>query len=281
MKTKTSSHFGLKRLKEKRRKLFLIRFYIVLFIFLFSIFGLALLSGQPKFVITDVVVENTSLASVDEIKKRVESHLTGRYGYLFAKNNVLIFPRFSIKADLLSQYKIFEKVNLSIENWQTLKIQVIEYGPAAVWCGETVNLDKADCYFMNENGYIFYNTNTVTGNLFIKYYGLLKNQIPLGQYFLPTVEYKKLTDLIQIFKNNDIRVVTVLVDSTDYHLYLESGLELIFARQNDLWQSVDNMFTAVNSGEVNLQDKTLKYLDLRLVDKVIVGRITEYTNDTE
>ena len=84
------------QMRLKKRRLFFIRLYIILFFLVFIILGLAILSSHEKVKINNIIITGNAVISDDDIFDTVNFNLKGRYGYLFSKSNSLIFPRFKI-----------------------------------------------------------------------------------------------------------------------------------------------------------------------------------------
>lgn len=275
-------NLGPSQMRARKRRLFFIRFYIVLFFFLVVVLGLAILSGHEKVKIRIVDISGNAAVSDDQILDIVSRDMAGRYFYLFSKSNSLIFPRFRIRMDILNEIKTIKDVDISWKDWGKISIIIEERKPHSVWCGEDPNINIAKCFFLDKNGYIYSQAPNFSGSLFIKYYGsLLPSQIddanqmnPIGSYFLPSEIYKQIVNLISIIDQNNLKVWFVFYDGFDFRFNLDLGPVIIFNSQDNFSESFSNFFTAIETKNLDLEkDSTsISYIDLRFANKIIIGK---------
>ncbi|MFA7252326.1 MAG: hypothetical protein WC027_00510 [Candidatus Paceibacterota bacterium] len=271
---KRNPNLGSSVARAKKRRLFWVRFYIILFFVLAITFTLAIFSGHSKVIIKQINVSGQASISTEQILDVVNKNLAGRYFYLFARNNYLIFPRFTIQQDLLNEFKIFKAVDVSWSNWGTIDIKVSERKPHSVWCGADPADMKADCYFIDRTGYIFNRAPTFSGDIFVRNYRALDTSSPIGQYFLASNLYLTLYRLIDVLAKNNLTVQRVSFDNFDYKFYLATGPTIIFNQKSNLDATFANLITAINSGDLDLVNNAEKinYIDLRFGDKIVVGK---------
>lgn len=250
--------------------MFFIRLYIVLFFLLVIIFGLAILSGHEKITVKNIVVSGNAAVSADDVLAIANKDMQGRYWYLFARNNSLIFPRVQIKKDLLDKIKTIRDLDISWDNWQQISVNIIERKPHSVWCNANQN-----CYFADKDGYIYSQAPLFSGTMFIKDYGNIATSTdPIGQSFLPKEVYKQVFDLIDLLLVKNIKVISITFDGVDYRFALEKGPEIIFNAKNGFDKCFDNLFSAIETKNLDLEKDWLaiKYVDLRFDNKVVVGK---------
>lgn len=263
-------NLGPSAMRQRRRRLFFIRFYIILFFLLVVVLGLAIFSGNKKVTIQTIIVSGNAVVSNDEVLAVANKVMSGRYGYLFAKNNYLIFPRFQIKEALLTQIKTIRDVNVSWKNWQAISIDITERHPHSVWC----NADNS-CYFVDKEGYIYSQAPDFTGTMYIKSYGnIATSTSPIGQNFLIKTTYNQIFNLISNLEIKNIKVITVTFDGADYKFKLENGPEIIFNDKNAFELSFQNLFSAIETKNLDLEKDVnlIKYIDLRFANKIVVGK---------
>ena len=273
-------NLGPSQMRARRRRLFLIRFYIILFFLLVIVFGLAIFSGHKNITVQTIIVSGNAAVQSDEVLKIANRDMTGRYWYLFAKNNSLIFPKAQIKKDLLKEIKTIKDVNISWSNWQRIDISILERKPQAVWCGNDIKIAETECYFLDKNGYIYSQAPVFSGTMFIKNYGVpftLKNASStdfLGQYYLSRETYTQIYNLVQILDQKGIKVVTVTYDNFDYKFILENGPEIIFNNKNSFDSSFNNLFSAIETKNLDLEKDAglINYIDLRFDNKIVIGK---------
>ncbi len=267
------------QMRLKKRRLFFIRLYIILFFLVSIILGLAILSSHEKVKINNIIITGNAVISDDDIFETVNFNLKGRYAYLFSKSNSLIFPRFKIKSDILMVYKTIKEVDVSWEDWQTISIKVQERKPHSVWCGEDMKAVTQTCYLVDSEGYIYNIAPTFSGSIYVKNYGKPKSAINdisqgdyIGEYFLSTEIYQQVYYLIGILDQNSLKVVSVFFDENDYVFVLESGPKIIFNNKNTFTIPFDNLFTAIKTNNLVLDKEfhLIEYIDLRFDNKIIV-----------
>jgi len=90
------------------------------------------------------------------------------------------------------------------------------------------------CYFLDEKGIVYTEAPHFTGNVYFRFFGALHEGDPVGQSFLPENKFRELTFFLASLRESDIHSVElVLRDDSDYELYLESGVRILFPRDLD------------------------------------------------
>lgn len=275
-------NLGPSQMRARRRRLFFVRFCIILFFILVIIFGLAIFSGHDKVKIKSIIISGNAVVSSDAILAIADQDMVGRYAYLFSKRNSLIFPRFQIKTDLLREIKIIKSVDISWKNWQKITIFIEERKPHSVWCGNDMNAVEPECFFMDKEGYIYGKAPIFSGSMYVKAYGRIAlgqlnyiSQInPIGSYFLPKETYSSIFSLIQELDQKNIKVISIFFDGFDYRFTLEDGPEIIFNNKKDFNLSFANLFIAMETKNLDLakDGPAINYIDLRFDNKIVVGK---------
>jgi hypothetical protein len=192
----------IKRTKRKAN----IRLSVLFFVLgIVCIVGLSFLSNYKKMTINIVVVNGTRIINQSDIQDFVESSMSGKYMYLFNRHNSFIYPHDTIYDGLLKKFTRIEKLSLNVKNVNTLEIYIKERSGSYMWCGEKIPDNEKDlgdnCYFVNDDGYIFDNAPYVSGNLYFKYYLPLvnKNNVLGSQMLSPELFHDiiRLTDTIR------------------------------------------------------------------------------------
>ena len=274
-------NFGSSQRRQRKRRLFFVRLSIIIFLALVVVFGLAILSGQEKIKIQTITISGNALVSSDDILAIARRDIEGRYFYLFAKSNSLIFPRLRIKADILKEIKTIDTVEISWVSWQKIAINIIERKPHSVWCGNDAKSTTAECYLVDKTGYIYNSAPVFSGDLFIKSFSNISTSTsPVGSYFSTPVLYPQIFDLISLLTQNNIKVIFVYYDNFDFYFTLEIGPVIIFNTKNSLAVTFQNFFTAVQTKSLDLDKdaELIKYIDLRFTNKIVIGKKGEPTS---
>jgi hypothetical protein len=280
MSVKRNPNLGPSQIRAKKRRLFMIRLCIVSFFVLLVLFTLAIFSGHKIVKVQTITLSGNASVSDDEILSIVNRDLAGRYWYLFSKSNSLIFPRFKIKEDILNEIRTIKTLEVSWTDWQEIAISVSERKPHSVWCGEQIYVNDTECYFVDHEGYIFSQAPDFSGNIYVKNYGPLirksetEESNPIGSYFVNKEIYSEMFNLVQVLDKNNLSITSVIFDNYDYRFVLESGPEIIFNTENNVNNSFENLFSAIETKNLDLEKESqdIKYIDLRFEGKVVIGR---------
>ncbi len=94
-------------------------------------------------------------------------------------------PKNQILEVLQDNFKILKDINISIKNTNTLEVSLTERKALYTWCGASPTSPSDNCYFVDENGYIFDQAPYFSGEVYFKFYGpmLLIAEILLVLYF--------------------------------------------------------------------------------------------------
>ena len=275
MSATRNPNLSLSHAHSKKRRLFLIRLYIILFFVFVIVFGLAIFSGNERVKIQTIIVSGNAAVSSDDVLVIADRDMAGRYWYLFSRDNSLIFPRFQIKADLLKEIKTINDLDISWDNWRQISISITEKKPHSVWCGNDITVANPGCYFVDKNGYIYSEAPTFSGNIFIKDYGNISTSTgAVGQHFLSKQTYAQIFSLVSILDKNDLKVTAISFDGTDFRFTLETGPTIVFNDENNFDSSFQNLFSAIKTKNLDLVRDAgiISYIDLRFDNKIVVGK---------
>ena len=282
----------LSELKRHRRRSFLnkILFFLlgVLIIFIF----LAYISRLNNLNINNIEVTGNQVIDTNAIKEVVTQETTGKYFWLFPKTNIFIYPENVIKNELQDKFKRLEDINLSIKNDRTLVVSVAERKALYTWCGAippvaAVTGNSLNCYFVDENGYIFDQAPYFSGNVYFKLYGLpdsvspsLSEETfnPSGFYFSQQ-NFKQLVSFKDILINLGLKPTSLYVTSDgEVEVFLSSvnssvmQPEIMFNLSDDYEKVAENLEAALTTDPLKTEFankySSLLYIDLRFGNKV-------------
>ncbi|MDD3662751.1 MAG: FtsQ-type POTRA domain-containing protein, partial [Candidatus Pacebacteria bacterium] len=177
---------------KNRRRVRLVRFSVLFFILFLAIFlGLGYFSHNEKVTIGEIKVEGTSIIDQEDVVSVTEELLEGRYLYFYNRANSFIFPEKNIYNKLLEVFPRIEELSVSREGLNVLNIKIKERLGAYLYCGEVIPEIESEigenCYFVNNDGYIFDEAPYFSGNVYFRYYAKIDDQMnPLGQYVFPS-----------------------------------------------------------------------------------------------
>ncbi len=263
----------------RRRRLFKkIGMWAIFILFLISL-GILGLTWQGVRIHNFTVYGNESVLT-KEISDIVDEKLNERYLGIIPTDNFLLLKRSAIADEIMNNQKKINSVSISFNNLNDIGVYVSERVPQSFWCNGDPD-GYTNCYFMDRNGFIFAPAPEISGNVFIKYFGLIASSStttekinPIGlSYFRPDT-FSKISLLIK--KLTEMQLNPIAFNAIDQHEY-----EILFALNGkiyindkktfesdivDLQALIDNEYVKIDQESL----QKLQYIDLRYGNKVIV-----------
>ena len=279
----TSPRIALIKRNRRAMRLRLIILFSVLFIV--TIGGLSYFSSNPKIAISRIEISGNSIIDGSKIEQSIKDKLYGRYLGLFARSNFLIYPHDRIYKNLLKEFPRIEKLSVYRVGFNNLKVEITERAGSYLYCGLAIPDNKDDvgenCYFVNNDGYIFDKAPYFSGDIYFKYYTKIEGDVtnPLGSQMIPIDRFRDIIRFIDGITNLGFKSSYLVIDEKGiYSLYLKtSGVNLnskiIFKEDSDLVTILSNLSIAMSkkefANEINTKYDTLLYIDLRFKNKVL------------
>jgi len=276
------------KLAKQRRRARYIKVAAALLVIAGAIVGVAYGLSRPSVTIKDVAIHGAEVLSPGDIEALVWQELSGHYFFLFPRRSVFIYPRHSAKTTVLDAYERVREIDILREGLQKIVVTVAERQPFATWCRDIVEaVDVEDiattteeavgeskgsaekCYFLDESGYIFAAAPQFTGDVYFRYYGSVEVDDPIGEYYVNEEYFRQLSFFLSALQGLDVRGTSLRVAGEDYEMRLSEGGSLLFGRDQDLTNVLNNLETVLLSDifeEKGLAD--LEYVDLRFGNKV-------------
>lgn len=285
MKNKSfSSSPKLREVKEGRKNALKRKIIISSFVVLLIFTGLVFLSNWEEINIQNIQISGNKVILTDDIKKIVLNNLQGKYFYIIPKSNGLLYPKKRILDQINANHKRIKEINIDTHDFKTLQITLTENTAKYTWCGESPVLITEEilqkCYFMNDEGYVFDIAPFFSGNVYLKFYGIIKttNESPIGYYFTP----KNFNNLIKLHDaltsmNLDPEYYYVKENGdTEIHLYMNTGMidgPVIYYKTNeDIDHVIENLKSSLSvdplKSRIENEYSALLYIDLRFDNKV-------------
>jgi hypothetical protein len=233
--------------------------------------------------INDVQVIGTRILDEDEIENFANEKMAGKYVYLFNKRNSFIYPHDAIYEGIIEKFTRIEKLSLNVKNVNTLEIIIKERSGSYMWCGSRVPeavVDQGEnCYFVNDDGYIFDKAPYVSGNLYFKYYiPLSDNNVVLGSQMMSSEQFRSFVRLVDTIKEAQLDPTYIVYEEDDtVSIYLNhkegtTNPRIIFKKDADLEKVGEDITTSMSQkefkDEINGKYDTLLYIDMRFNNKV-------------
>jgi cell division septal protein FtsQ len=269
----------LTELKKHRRKTILNKILLCLLGLFVVFFLFAYLSRLNALNINDIEITGNKVVNTEDIKVVVEEQLAGKFLWLFPKSNIFIYPENNIKHELWNKFKRINDINLSVKNNKILEISLTERDAKYTWCGETPNLvanlpNEEQCYFVDENGYIFDEAPYFSGDVYFKFYGMASS----GTYFFQK-NFQQLISLKDTLLAMGLKPVSLfMTNDGDIQIFLSSNTssgiqpKIILKADADFQNVAENLQAALNTEPLLSKFKNnyskLQYIDLRFGNKV-------------
>jgi hypothetical protein len=254
-----------------RRRARALRFAVLVFLFcVFVVAGTVALAHAPFWRIKKVnVVGNESIAS-STIASFVQEKLKGQWGYVLPKDNILLYPKASLRAELLTHFPMLRSAVLKAENFSTLMVEVGERKPHALWCGERRSAGDA-CVLLDDAGIAYGGAVSFAGSAYLHYYGKATEAGPAKQYL--SEDTFRAVDAVALAVAADMSEDTLIyieVDSEqDVHLGFKSGFVVIYPLDESGAAILERLKLARSAEPFATRSLSdFQYLDLRFGDKL-------------
>lgn len=256
---------------NKKRKLGFVKkisVYIVFILFFISL-GILGLTKEPV-RIKSVVVSGNYSVSTDDIAKIVENELDVVYFRFIPTDNILFLRESRIKSQILDNFKKIGSVKILINGVDKIEVSVIERESKNLWCKGTL-ANKGSCYFMDLDGFIFEEAPQFSLGTFPEYFGLIKDEDPIGQFYFRN-NFKNISSLYATLKKiSFIPKYFNAIDEHEYEVILLSGAKILINDSKSFESSLMNLQAIVDNSYIKNDAESLKkikYIDLRFGNKV-------------
>jgi len=232
-----------------------------------------------------VAVTGTHIIDQDAVKDQVLKDLSGKYIHLFNKSNSFIYPNKLVYKSLISNFPRIETLSVYRDNLKTLHINISERTGSFLYCGASVPDNKDDvgenCYFINNDGFIFDHAPYISGDVYFKYYMTLADgsNSPMGEQMLDVNDFHRIVRFIDGVTSLGFKPIYITMDADGTNsLYLDHGVndtvpKITFKDDDDFDVIEDNLSLAMKkpefADEINSKYNTLLYIDLRFKNKVL------------
>ena len=265
-KTKISSTLNRKRKIAFVKKIGAIIIFIIFFISLFILF-----LTLDKIKIKNVGVIGNSTVYTEEILNLVQKQLDEKYLWIIPTDNIFLLQRFEIKKEILENIKKIKSVEISMDGFNTLGITISERVSESFWCSGQPD-DSKKCYFMDDSGLIFAEAPDFTNNIFMKYYGLILKDNPIGENYFSPDRFKKIKDfLFEIKKIGFNSEDYFAIDEHQYEIVLSGGAKIMLDDKEDFSKNILKLNTLIKNGYIKTDLESIskiKHIDLRYGNKV-------------
>ncbi len=271
-------------MKRKRRRYYTRLYILSSILFICLVGSLAYFSSHSRITLNNINVTGNHIINPSNVESFVKENIAGRYLYLFSKSNSFIYPRKNIYNSILTNFPRIDTLSIYRDNLSTLHVDITERSGSYLYCGSSVPEIASEigenCYFINNDGYVFDKAPYFSGNVYFKYYiaaPFNDSSNLLGLQILPQDRFHALAQLIDGVESLGFKPIYVVVDQEDNgELYLNSTLyssspKIIFKNNENIM--LDNLSASMKkaefANEIKEKYSSLLYIDLRFNNKVI------------
>jgi len=242
----------------------------------FMVFGLRL--EQTRVSAIEIIGAEDGFTT--KITDVVGRQISGMYALVIPKNSILFYPKENIESSIKTHYPVFKTVSLKIENFKKLVVSVTKREPYALWCQDRDDITAsssvvlADCYLIDETGYIFDIAPQEKDNTFIIINGPLRESVSrnsqIGGRF-PITHILALQNIRERFSLAGIEIEGFSVLSNgDYSLTTQSGVNILWTADTNARNLYETLYATLKTDNLKerLDNGLIEYIDLRFKNKV-------------
>jgi len=217
------------------------------------------------FTIKEVSVAPGETVEASDVKKIVEEKLVGNHFAFIPKHFTWTYPEEEIE-EAISNIPKVAAVEVELDSDKVLNISYREYGPKALWCGEST------CVFIDKHGYAFAEAPNLNGGAMVRF-SERGVEPELKQMAFSEDFINSSFALIQAAYNNlgfNIIAVEKIADSEAIY-QISGGGQIKVSLQQSMDQTLNNFSTIINSRDYShLAPGNFEYIDLRYGNKVFI-----------
>lgn len=257
--------------------------FILLFLFFVAGGGV---SQNDKWRIENIEVVGAKAVSPEAIRDAVKEELLGNYFFVYARENIYLYPRQEIERGLLDIFPRLARVSVIRTDVHSILVTVSERKPYALWCGENflVPRELFDCWFIDSMGFVFDKAPVFSNGVYMEMYGKLveKNVGSPLRGSLPNNRFMMVDSFVKLFHNEVgelLRInlkpegdIDVTVGGSVIHPFL-NGATVRLRDEQIPAILIKNLLLAipVQFPENVALKKKLLYIDMRFGNKIFFG----------
>ena len=119
---------------RRKKQIFIWKTVGIIVLVLVIIGAVSFLANSKYITIQNVNIQGNVVVGMKEIADIVEKENGGSFLAIFPKKNILLYPKSSIKKDILAAYPRVESVTIGLSGLTNLNIAIKEREPFALWC---------------------------------------------------------------------------------------------------------------------------------------------------
>jgi hypothetical protein len=236
----------------------------------FVLAGIVYLARLDEVTVLNISVEGEKLIEATDVTKVAREVLSGSYVFL-PRRNIFIYPKKELIASLAYSFPRIKKVDVKRVDFNTLKIFILERDPDALWCkGEPKDLK--DCFYVDEDGFIYAEAPFFSGDVFFRYYGGdINSSNPLRNYLVTSDWISELKNFNNYLEDLKIKARGAHLKEDYYEILLANDSRLFLKYEDSLEESFSRLQSLLRGSEYSFVDSegpTFRYVDLRFGERV-------------
>lgn len=274
----------------KRRRMKIMRFVCAFLLIVLLICSFIFVMRMDFLKIQEISIKGNVSIKTEDLKLSLDQMISGDYLYFLPKNNILIFPKVKILAQLSKNFPRIDTLNVSIEK-NALEVNMTERKPHALWCGASFLQSIDPCFFVDSQGFVFSQAPQFDGSSYLKLYGATpsvqdasstEDVLPDGNQpvpawqFISEKEYSDVQNFISNARNLGLELSALeLSDSNTYKFQIKNNGLLLASRSVDLAETLENLKAGLSNDIFWLKNKKnqknltqVEYIDMRYGNKI-------------
>lgn len=265
--------------RRRRRRNVIASIFCIGVIVLCTVLFFILRKGEWQ--ISEVYVYGGESISQDQVEDAIWDELSGKYIYVFPRTSLFIYPSGAITDGVMGNFSRIKDVELDLELPRTLHVTLEEYKPYALWCerkekgiydpvaiSTDTDIRKGDCYYIDNQGYIFDEAPSFREGIYFMYIGgvsnPLRSYIFVDDYFIKFEAFRKQVQDIGLSSQ-----ALIINEDETFVMELTEGGVILLDKDIPLGVAYDNLASVLKDPDAGFvsRDK-IEYIDLRYLRKV-------------
>ncbi len=233
---------------------------------------LSFVSRIDRLQIAQIRILGDSVVSDERIALVANAILDTKYLWVFSRRNILWYPKNAIAGSIGAKFDRILSVDMDVAKDDTLEIKVVDRKPFATWCGSVKVLAATDCYFIDEQGHIFASAPYFSGTAFIKYYGVIASEQPIGLQLLDPTAFIALGEFVHSLDRFGLIAQDVVIGAAVHEVSFRGGGKIIFTVHDSYERIFANLESVLASATfkntASSTPKKFEYIDLRFDNRI-------------
>lgn len=262
------------QLKEKRRKNFLLKLFLITgLVFLCLAGAVYLLFFANLLDLRSIDVSGAEIIPAAELKAAAESWLDAKFLGVARSRDLLFISSEKLGSELAAGFPRIDAVEVKKEFPHGIKISITERKPAGIWClpAQAGFPASGKCFFFDENGIAYAEAGQSSGFLILTVADYQDKEIALGS---PVVSEEWLNN-IMVAKETlpkigiDVAEFTIPSGSFDeFDAKTAQGWKIMFSNSTDVAKQISSLNVLLRDKLSASKKAALQYIDLRIQDRI-------------